>query len=248
MTSPDEEFHQFVSRFLMSWAREKRPRFEVVRLIGEQWERRAYELRDLLNRNSIPFGFYEAGTDGAQVLLSKYRCEGAPLPVVIMYDGTVLENPTNTQLAEVLGAKTMHGTSDPLDGRMVNVVIIGAGPAGLSAAVYAASEGLRTVVVEREALGGQSGMSSRIRNYLGFPTGIPGDELSWRAYQQAWLFGAEFTFTLEATTLQARGDEWVVGLSNGSEIPTRVVILALGVSYHRLEIPTLEKLIGAGVF
>jgi thioredoxin reductase (NADPH) len=130
----------------------------------------------------------------------------------------------------------------------VDVVIIGAGPAGLSAAVYAASEGFHTVVVEREALGGQSGMSSRIRNYLGFPTGIPGDELSFRAYQQAWLFGTEFTFTLDATALLARGDERVVSLSNGAEITTRVVILAMGVSYHRLDVANLEKLIGAGVF
>jgi thioredoxin reductase (NADPH) len=114
--------------------------------------------------------------------------------------------------------------------------------------VYAASEDLHTVVVEREALGGQSGMSSRIRNYLGFPTGIPGDELSWRAYQQAWLFGTEFTFTLDATSLQVRGDKRVIGLSNGSEIPARVVILAMGVAYHRLEVPNLEKLIGVGVF
>jgi thioredoxin reductase (NADPH) len=128
------------------------------------------------------------------------------------------------------------------------VVIIGAGPAGLSAAVYAASEGFQTVVLEREAMGGQSGMSARIRNYLGFPTGIPGDELSLRAYQQAWLFGSEFIFTLDATDLKKQGDELVVKLSNGSEIRSKIVILAMGVAYHRLEVPNLEKLIGAGVF
>jgi thioredoxin reductase (NADPH) len=248
LNAPDEEFYQFISRFLKDWAKEKKPRFEVIRLVGELWERRAYELRDLLNRNSIPFGFYEAGSDEAQAVMVQNQCERAELPVVIMYNGEVLENPTNTQVAEALGASTIHEIVQ-LNGRSsVDVVIIGAGPAGLSAAVYAASEGFQTVVLEREAMGGQSGLSTRIRNYLGFPTGIRGDELSYRAYQQAWLFGAAFTFALDATAIQVRGDKRVVVLSDGTEIPARVVILAMGVTYQRLEIPNLEELIGAGVF
>jgi thioredoxin reductase (NADPH) len=165
-----------------------------------------------------------------------------------MYDGTVMENPTNTQIAEALGAATIYTTPDITGDRIADVVIVGAGPAGLSAAVYAASEGFQTLVLEREAMGGQSGMSARIRNYLGFPTGIPGDELAYRAYQQAWLFGAKFTFTLDAAALEVRGDERVVVLSNGAETSARTVILAMGVSYHRLEVPNLEELIGAGVF
>ncbi len=248
VNSPDEQFHQFISRFLRDWAKEKRPRFEVIRLVGELWERRAYELRDLLNRNSIPFGFYEAGSEEAQEVMAQNQCERAALPVIIMYNGQVLENPTNTQVAEALGAMTIHDIVEPSGRGSVDVVIIGAGPAGLSAAVYAASEGFQTVILEREAMGGQSGLSSRIRNYLGFPTGIRGDELSYRAYQQAWLFGAAFTFSLQATALRIRGDERVVVLSDGTEIPARVVILAMGMTYQRLEIPSLEELIGAGVF
>jgi thioredoxin reductase (NADPH) len=127
-------------------------------------------------------------------------------------------------------------------------MIVGAGPAGLSAAVYGASEGLQTVIVEREALGGQAGMSSRIRNYLGFPMGISGGELATRAYQQAWLFGANFIFTQEAVGLEARGNERVVRLSDGNEIASRTVILAMGVSYRRLGISGLDRLIGTGVF
>lgn len=247
-TSPDEGFHRFITRFLEQWAREHRPKFEMVRVIGEQWSPRSHELRDLLDRNRIPYGFYEVSSAAGQSLLAECQNPDGSLPVAVLFNGQTLVNPSNTDLARALDVNSVYDLGVLPEGHAVDVAIIGAGPAGLSAAVYGASEGLRTVVVEREAIGGQAGMSSRIRNYLGFPTGIPGGELAARAYQQAWLFGADFTFTQQAVRLETRGDERVVTLSDGSEIVSRTVILAMGVSYRRLNISGLDKLVGAGVF
>jgi thioredoxin reductase (NADPH) len=247
-TSPDERFHKFITRFLEEWANEHRPKFEMVRVIGEQWSRRSHELRDLLDRNSIPYGFYEVTSETACRLLAETNCSTERLPVVVLYSGKTLIDPSNTELAEAVHVSTVFEVNSTFEKQTVDVVIIGAGPAGLSAAVYGASEGLQTVVVEREAIGGQASTSSRIRNYLGFPTGIPGGELASRAYEQAWLFGVNFTFTQEATGLEVRGDKRVVLLSNGSEIESRTVILAMGVSYRRLGLPGLDALIGVGVF
>lgn len=247
-TSPDEGFHRFITRFLEQWASDHRPKFEMVRIIGEQWSPRSHELRDLLDRNRIPYGFYEVSSAEGQTLLAGCQDSGETLPVAVLFNGQSLVNPSNTELAKALDVNTIYDLEGLPEGDTVDVAIIGAGPAGLSAAVYGASEGLRTVVVEREAIGGQAGMSSRIRNYLGFPTGIPGGELAARAYQQAWLFGADFTFTQQAVRLETRGDERVLFLSDGSEIVSRTVILATGVSYRRLNIPGLDKLGGAGVF
>ena len=164
------------------------------------------------------------------------------LPVLIMLDGRVLIDPTNREVAEALGAGVR-----PAD-VTYDVVIVGGGPAGLAAAVYAGSEGLRTALVEREALGGQAGTSSMIRNYLGFPRGISGAELAARALEQAVLFGTDIVYGSTATALRAEGDRRVVTLSDGSEMYSRAVVIATGVSYRRLEVPALEALIGAGVF
>ncbi|MCL7455380.1 MAG: FAD-dependent oxidoreductase [Anaerolineae bacterium] len=246
--TPDEAFHQFVTDLLALWTKEQRAQFEVVTIVGEQWSRRAHELRDILHRSGIHFGYYDVDSEAGQALLEGRGAVGATLPVFIRFDGLVLSNPSNAEFAEALGVRTHYGASAGQEKAVADVAIVGAGPAGLSAAVNAASEGLRTVVVECEALGGQAGMSARIRNYLGFPAGISGDELAARAYQQATLFGADFVFTQNATSLQTRDGEHVIVLSDGSEVPSRTVILAIGATYRRLEIPSLERLVGAGVY
>lgn len=244
----DENFHSFVTDFLSDWARMHRPHFELVRIVGERWDRRAHELRDLLSRNGIPYGFYEANSDHGQRLLEYGECLMGPLPALIFADGNVLLNPNNKEVAAALNVNTDFREDDLEAGRLVDVVIAGAGPAGLSAAVYAASEGLRTIALEPEALGGQAGMSSSIRNYLGFPTGISGAQLASRAYRQAWLFGANFIFAQRVKALEPGEKEHCVILADGGRIRTRTVILATGVSYRRLPIPRLDELIGRGVF
>ncbi|MGC2006965.1 NAD(P)/FAD-dependent oxidoreductase, partial [Trebonia sp.] len=177
-----------------------------------------------------------------KVLLEQAGATAATLPVVIMFDGRVLENPSNTQLAEAIGMRTSPGPG------LYDVAVIGAGPAGLAAAVYGASEGLSTVVLEPEAIGGQAGTSSRIRNYLGFPTGVSGEDLAVRAYTQAWNFGADYVYGNPATGLRTQGPERVVTVAGGDEVRSRAVIIATGVSYRRLGIPSLDALTGAGVF
>src|SRR6266516_4475205 len=159
-----------------------------------------------------------------------------------MFDGRVLENPSNGQLAATIGMRTSPGAG------LYDVAVIGAGPAGLAAAVYGASEGLSTVVLEPEAIGGQAGTSSHIRNYLGFPTGVSGEDLAVRAYTQAWYFGAEYIYGSPATGLRTQGAERVVTVAGGREVRSRAVVIATGVSYRRLGIPSLDSLTGAGVF
>jgi thioredoxin reductase (NADPH) len=161
--------------------------------------------------------------------------------VVVLMGGRALANPSNGELAEALGATN-------LDDACCDVAIVGGGPAGLAAAVYSASEGLRTVVIEREAIGGQAGTSTLIRNYLGFPRGISGAELAQRAYQQAWLFGAKYVFANEARSLRPDGVDRVLTLADGFEIRARAVLVASGASYRTLEVPSLERFVGSGLF
>jgi thioredoxin reductase (NADPH) len=239
--APEESLYPLVSEALGAWWRAHRPRFERVRIIGEQWDARCHELRDLGTRNSVPYGFYPASSPTGRRLLDELNLDDVHLPVVTV-DDQVMINPSTLEIATVLGATT-HPPTDLCD-----VTIIGAGPGGLAAAVYAASEGLRTVVIEPEALGGQAGASSMIRNYLGFPRGISGDEITNRAHEQALHFGARIVHTHAAVGLRQEGDVRVVTLSNAQEIVSRTVILATGVTYRRIGVPALERLIGAGVF
>jgi thioredoxin reductase (NADPH) len=239
---PDETFHRAITELLDEWARSHLPGFEAVRVIGEEWSARSHEIRDLLGRNGLPFGFYAAGSERGAALLREADATAAALPAIILFDGRVLENPPNTEVARALGLQTSAGTG------LYDVVVIGAGPAGLAAAVYGASEGLSTMVLEPEAIGGQAGTSSLIRNYLGFPRGISGGDLAARAYTQAWNFGVGYIYGNHATGLRLRGAERVTTLSGGSEVRSRAVVLATGVSYRRLGIPSLEELAGAGVF
>ena len=241
-TVPDEEFHLAVTELLEEWARSNLPRPEAMRVVGEEWSARSYEIRDLLSRNVIPFGFYPAGGGPGKALLKQADAAAAALPVIIMLDGRVLENPSNTQIAGALGMQTSPG------GGLYDVAVIGAGPAGLAAAVYGASEGLSTVVLEPQAIGGQAGTSSHIRNYLGFPTGVSGEDLAVRAYTQAWNFGADYVYGNPATGLRVNGPERVVTVAGGDEVRSRAVVIATGVSYRRLGIPSLDALTGVGVF
>ena len=238
---PDEAFHLTVTELLEEWAKSNLPRPEVMRVVGEEWSARSHEIRDLLSRNVLPFGFYSADAGPGKALLEQAGATAATLPVIIMFDGQVLENPSNIQIAEALGMQTSPGTG------LYDVAVIGAGP-GLAAAVYGASEGLSTVVLEPQAIGGQAGTSSRIRNYLGFPTGVSGEDLAVRAYTQAWNFGAEYVYGNPATALRAEGPQRVVTVAGGDEVRSRVVIIATGMSYRRLGIPSLDALTGVGVF
>jgi thioredoxin reductase (NADPH) len=239
--SPDEVFHQSVSTFLLEWAHARRISSRTVRIVGESWTGRAYELREVLGRCAVPHAFLLADSPEGHALVGRAR-EGEPLPLVVFPDGTVLANPTNLELARASG-----GTIDPAR-REFDVVIVGAGPAGLSAAVYATSEGFRTLVVDGGGIGGQATSSSLIRNYLGFPRGVSGRRLAERAYEQAWVFGAQFAFMHDATGVRREGGRLLVALSDGGEVSARAVVLATGATYRRLGVAELEALVGAGVF
>lgn len=240
--SPDENFHYLVAELLRDWQQQQPDRPRVVTLVDQRWAARSAEIRDMLQRGGLPFTLHAADSAEGRALLHEVQRPTGPFPVVVRYDGQVLTNPSNEQMARALGVR--HATTEGV----FDVVVIGAGPAGLSAAVYAASEGLRTIVVDRESIGGQAGSSSLIRNYLGFPVGIGGAELCNRALDQAWSFGAETSVMRAVTDLRADGDHRAVVLADGVEVTARAVVLATGASYQRLGIPRVEALVGAGVF
>jgi thioredoxin reductase (NADPH) len=237
----DEHFHQGVSAFLYAWAEQHRPGVEMVQVVARHWSARSHEIRDLLSRNSVRHGFHEPDSAAGRTLLERAPGGGAGRPVLVTFDGQVLVDPTNSEIAGALGVPT-RASADRYD-----LLIVGAGPAGLSAAVYGASEGLRTAVLEQEAIGGQAGSSSLIRNYLGFPRGVSGSELAVRAVQQAGMFGAGIVYG-RATGL-ARGDgELVLTLADGDRVSARAVVVATGAAYRRLAVPSVEERVGVGVF
>jgi thioredoxin reductase (NADPH) len=246
--SPDERFHRVITEFLDEWTSVHRPGFVALRVVGEPWSARSHEIRDLWSRSRVPLEFYATDTKEAKELLARWGVGSDRLPVVIVFDQHVLIDPSNAEVVDAFAKSVPFGMNIRPQQRTFELVVVGAGPAGLSAAVYGASEGLDTLVVERETFGGQAGTSSLIRNYFGFSRGVSGQELAAQAYTQAWLFGASFDFARHATGLRRTGDELVVTLSDGTEVMGKTVLIATGVSYRRLGVPTLEALQGAGVF
>ena len=239
--SPDELFHQTISSMLLEWWEASRVSPNTVHIVGTSWTGRAYELRETLKQCAMVHSFCLADSDQGRALVAAAP-EGAKLPLVVFPDGKVLENPSNAEVAVAAGGAVNPERVD------FDVIIVGAGPAGLSAAVYGASEGFRTLVVDKGGIGGQATSSSLIRNYLGFPRGISGRQLAQSAYNQAWVFGAEFVFMQSVTGLARDGDQLVVTLCDSGPVRCSAVILAMGARYRRLDEPSLEALIGAGVF
>jgi len=211
-----------------------------VRIIDRQQSRRAHDLRDALARGSIPYLFHAADSADGQSWLARVGEDGSTLPVLVTYTGQVLVDPPNERIAAIFGLAD-------LPTGVVDVAIVGAGPAGLSAAVYAASEGLSTLLLEREAFGGQAGSSSLIRNYLGFPRGISGASLATRAFEQAWSFGATLSMAGPVTGLRPAAG-FTLHLDGGQVSHARSVLITTGVSYRKLDAPGLDTLLGAGVF
>jgi thioredoxin reductase len=240
--TPDEEFHRSVTE----WASQRSGGFEPVQVIGERWSARSQELRDLFSRHRVPAGFYDAASEHTRQMLGELGLVSPDLPVVVLRFRTgrpALVNPSNAEIADAFGVMT------PIQPREVfDVAVVGAGPAGLAAAVGASSEGLRTVVLEHEAVGGQAGTSSMIRNYPGFSQGISGATLAQETWRQAWTFGTTFVYMRRVESLSAQDGCHQLRLSDGSVLTSRTVVIATGAAYRRLGVPALEDLQGRGVF
>jgi thioredoxin reductase (NADPH) len=242
---PDELFHRTVSEFLHEWRRAHGTGRRELTVVADQYSPRGFELRNLLARNGVPHAFHTSDSEEGRRLLRVCGREQSSEPVVLLPDDSFLVDPTNQELAEK-GYRVR--TSIEAGSGVFDVAVVGAGPAGLAAAVYASSEGLRALVVERTSIGGQAGASARIRNYLGFQRGVAGGELATRAYQQAWVFGTTFLLMREVVGLRATEGGYVLEISDGTELEARSVVLAMGVTYRRLGIPALEDFDGVGVF
>jgi len=244
--APAEEFHRPITEFLREWGSQRPGGFEPVRVIGKRWSARSQELRDLFARHRLPAGFYDAASGHGRQMLHELGLESAELPVVALRfaaHARTLVNPSNLEIADAFGVMM------PIPpGEIFDVAVVGAGPAGLATAVGTSSEGLSTVVVEDEAVGGQAGTSSMIRNYLGFSQGISGAMLAQEAWRQAWAFGSTFLYMRQAESLSREDGHYRLALSDGSAVAARTVIIATGVAYRRLGIPALEELQGRGVF
>jgi len=239
---PEERLYGIVDDLLDDWQATYHPVFDGIRVIGHRWSRAAMDIRDFLGRNFIPYQWLDIEkNEAAQQLVTSSKTECSSLPLVVFSDGSFLASPTAATVAARLGLKTR--AEQPL----YDLVVIGAGPAGLAAAVYGAADGLKTLLIEREAPGGQAGRSSRIENYLGFPTGLSGGDLARRAVAQARRFGVEILTPQEVAGVTIEGPSRVLKLSDESEVITRAMIIATGIAFRKLDIPGLERLQGAGV-
>ncbi len=240
---PEEKLYPVLNDLLDDWRAGFRAPFEGLRVVGNRWSLDDYRIRTFLSRNYVPYRWLDVGAENEEAvkLLEERQLKPEDLPAVLFPDGTVLTHAEPDQLAARVGLRTQAAQE------FYDMVVVGAGPAGLAAAVYGSSEGLKTLVIEPEAPGGQAGSSSRIENYLGFPSGVSGEELGRRAHTQATRFGAEF-LTQRATGLRIDGQYRFVKLADGREVATHVVLLAPGVQYRKLGIPGADGLTGCGVY
>jgi thioredoxin reductase (NADPH) len=243
---PAEHLYPQLDDLLDDWRASYRPAFEGIRVLGTRWSPRSYELRDFLARNHVPYQWidveYSANDPETKLLLDALGPEASSLPVVLFPDGTRLLDSVPSDVAQKVGLRTRAQTS------FYDLAIVGGGPAGLAAAVYGASEGLHTVMVEREAPGGQAGMSSRIENYLGFPSGLSGGDLARRGVVQAQRFGVEILSPQEAVGVRTEGPYRIIKLADGNEISCHALMISTGVQWRRLEAPGIDRLQGAGVY
>jgi thioredoxin reductase (NADPH) len=239
---PEEKLYPVVDALLDAWLSSDHRPVPELKMVGHRWSARSSQVREFLARNQVPYRWYAADEPEGRRLLEAAGADDRTLPVVITPEGDVLVEPSKAELAERVGLATTPSTD------FYDLVVVGGGPAGLGAAVYGASEGLRTLMVERVATGGQAGQSSRIENYLGFPDGVSGAQLTDRARRQATKFGAEILTTREVVGLEVHGSARTVRFSDGTTIDAHTVILATGVSYRQLDAPGLAEFTGAGVF
>jgi len=242
---PEEKLYPILDDLLESWKQGHKPTFDGIRVIGMRWSALDHSVREFLSRNRIPYQWLTPEQDATTVeLLANLKAQGVDdtqLPIVLFADGTHLVQPTNMELAAKVGMRTQSAQE------FYDVVVVGAGPAGLAAGVYGASEGLKTLIVEPEAPGGQAGASSRIENYLGFPQGLSGEELAKRAFLQATRFGAEF-LTQRVTSIRTDNQYQVVTMADGREVTCHVCLISTGVSYRKLDLPGADRLTGAGMY
>ncbi|HEX8871079.1 MAG TPA: response regulator, partial [Lentzea sp.] len=228
---PEQNLYPVLDEQLRAWAVSDRQPPQRVRVVGHRWSPRSYEVRDFLARNNVPFRWHALDEPEARCLLTAAHQDGTTLPVVVTAAGKALVDPSDAELAAEVGLSTQPSAE------FYDLIVVGGGPAGLGAAVYGGSEGLRTVLVERIATGGQAGTSSRIENYLGFPDGVSGGQLTERARRQAVKFGVELLTTRDVVALERRGAARIVRFGDGTELAAHTVILATGVSYRLLEAP-----------
>lgn len=240
---PEEKLYPVLDDLLGDWMSDYRPAFDGLKLVGYQFSPRSHDLKDFLAGNLFPYQWLDIENDpSAQQLLDLHGISREDLPAIILEDGSILKQPTMGDLGSKLGLQPKASQS------LYDLAIIGAGPAGLAAAVYGGSEGLRTILVDKRAPGGQAGTSSRIENYLGFPNGLSGADLTRRAITQAQRFGVEFLAPQEVVAIKSQGQYKHIAMSDGSEIIARSILLSTGVSYHKLENESLDKFTGAGVY
>ncbi|GAA1294230.1 response regulator [Pseudonocardia aurantiaca] len=239
---PEEKLYPVVDALVETWRAVGIRPVDEIRVLGHRWSAECFAARDFLARNSVPYRYYSIDEPEGARLLEAAGATPEDVPVIVIADGTPLLSPTDAEIASACGL-----TTDPVSD-FYDLIVIGGGPAGLGSAVYGASEGLRTVLVERQATGGQAGQSSRIENYLGFPDGVSGAQLTDRARRQAAKFGAEVLTARDVVALEARGSARVVRFGDGSEIAAHAVVLATGVSYRSLDAPGVADLTGRGVF
>ncbi|HEU0180254.1 MAG TPA: FAD-dependent oxidoreductase [Blastocatellia bacterium] len=237
---PEENFYPVLNDLLDDWLASFRPPFEGIRVMGHRWSPQALEIKSFLSGNHVPYQWLDVETDD-EASRTLEGAHGMKLPLVVFPDGERLEAPDVSQMARKIGLRTRA------DQQFYDLIIVGGGPAGLAAAVYGASEGLKTVMVERQAPGGQAGTSSRIENYLGFPSGLSGADLARRAVTQARRFGVE-TLAAEAVGLRCQDSYRFVQLADGSELSSHVILIASGVAWRKLDVPGADRLAGAGVY